>query len=142
MAVIYGTIGPDTEMGLGKWHRIWLGWDGNDNSVSGDDKLYGQAGNDKLYGGTVTIAWMAANDYINGGIGNDKLAGGAGDIYVVGSTSDIITENLMKVDTVNSYVNWTLGNNLENLRLQGSSKIKGIGNALTTPSLVMLPTTL
>jgi len=28
------------------------------------------------------------------------------------------------------YVNWTLGKNLENLRLQGSSKIKGIGNAL------------
>jgi len=49
----------------------------------------------------------------------------------VGSTSDIITENLNQGnDTVNSYVNWTLGKNLENLRLKGSSKIKGIGNAL------------
>jgi len=36
---------------------------------------------------------------------------------------------LIKVMIVNSYVNWTL-KNLENLRLQGSSKIKGIGNAL------------
>jgi len=61
------------------------------------------------------------------------MTGGTGsDVYVVGSsTSDIITENLNQGnDTVNSYVNWTLGKNLENLRLQGSSKIKGIGNAL------------
>jgi len=61
--------------------------------VSGDDKLYGQAGNDKLVVVPVTSLYGGTgNDYINGGIGNDKLAGGTGsDVYVV-STSDIITE--------------------------------------------------
>jgi len=48
MAVIYGTIGPDTRNGTRK--MTLYGWaDGNGNSVSGDDKLYGQAGNDKLF---------------------------------------------------------------------------------------------
>jgi Ca2+-binding RTX toxin-like protein len=135
MAVIYGSIGPDTRNGTPENDTIY-GWatDGNGNSVSGDDKLYGQAGNDKLYGGTSndSLYGGTGNDYINGGIGNDKLAGGTGsNVYIVGSTSDIITENPNQGnDTVNSYVNWTLGKNLENLRLQGSSKIKGIGNAL------------
>ncbi len=135
MVVIYGTIGPDTRNGTPENDTIY-GWagDGNGNSVSGDDNLYGQAGDDNLYGGTGNdeLDGGGGNDYINGGIGNDKLAGGAGDdIYVVGSTSDIISENPNEgTDSVNSYVNWTLGSNLENLTLQGSRKIKGIGNAL------------
>jgi len=94
MAVIYGTIGPDTRSGTPE-----------------NDTVYGQGmamiivcpvttSCNKLVttscmAAQVTITWWQHwNDYINGGIGNDKLAGGAGnDIYVVGSTSDIISEN-------------------------------------------------
>jgi len=59
MAVIYGTIGPDT-----KWdseNDTVYGWagDGNDNSVSGDDKLYGQV-TTSCMAAQVTITWMAA----------------------------------------------------------------------------------
>jgi Ca2+-binding RTX toxin-like protein len=92
---------------------------------SGNDQLYGNAGNDTLIGN-------AGNDLLDGGTGNDTLIGGLGnDTYVVDSLSDIITENSGEgIDTVQSSITWTLGNNLENLTLTGTSAINGTGNAL------------
>ncbi|CAN1210926.1 5'-nucleotidase/2',3'-cyclic phosphodiesterase [Tumidithrix helvetica PCC 7403] len=71
------------------------------------------------------------NDILDGGAGNDKLKGGTGDDrYIVDSTGDIVTELANEgIDTVQSSVNWILGNNLENLTLAGNA-ISGTGNSL------------
>ncbi|MBD2141308.1 calcium-binding protein, partial [Anabaena sp. FACHB-1250] len=72
------------------------------------------------------------NDILNGGAGADTMIGGLGnDSYNVDSTADIITENLNEgTDRVFSIIDYTLGDNLENLTLQGTTAINGTGNAL------------
>lgn len=91
---------------------------------AGDDTLNGGAGNDNLTGG-------AGNDILNGGTGNDAMAGGSGDDrYIVDSPTDTIIENAGEgTDLVQSSVTWSLGDNLENLTLTGSSAINGTGNS-------------
>jgi Ca2+-binding RTX toxin-like protein len=60
---------------------------------------------------------------MNGGPGND--------IYFVDSASDAVNENAGEGnDTVNASVAWTLGANVENLALTGTSNINGTGNTL------------
>ena len=79
---------------------------------------------DEIFGGF-------GNDVLNGGFGNDSLKGGVGnDLYIVDATGDLVTElNNEGTDTIQSSVNWTLGNNFENLTLTGSA-ISGTGNNL------------
>jgi Ca2+-binding RTX toxin-like protein len=140
MAIIYGTTGPDKKNGT-KGNDTIYGWakGGNASSPSGNDTLNGAAGNDSLYGGT-------GNDELNGSAGKDTLIGSIGnDIYVVNSTGHAIIEDsngetipvegasyrtAINNDTVESSVSYTLGKNLENLTLTGSSPINGTGNAL------------
>jgi Ca2+-binding RTX toxin-like protein len=66
---------------------------------------------------------------LNGGLGADTLIGGAGnDIYVVG-TGDVITEATGGgTDLVQASVDYTLGDNVENLTLGGTSPLNGTGN--------------
>ena len=92
---------------------------------SGDNILSGLGGNDTLDGG-------AGNDSLDGGDGNDRMTGGLGDdTYVVGSISDVVTElPSAGTDTVESSITYTLGVNVENLRLAGTAPINGIGNTL------------
>lgn len=74
----------------------------------------------------------AGNNTLNGGSGNDTMIGGGGDdLYVVDTTGDVITESADEgVDTVQSSVTYTLGANVENLTLSGTSSRNGTGNAL------------
>lgn len=108
MATIYGDTGNNTL-----------------NGTADSDLIYGLAGNDSLSG-------AGANDFLDGGVGNDSMAGGTGnDRYFVDSTADTVTENPNAGnDRVNSYVSFTLGANLENLALRGSSAIDAYGNSL------------
>ncbi|MBL8397830.1 MAG: M10 family metallopeptidase C-terminal domain-containing protein [Candidatus Accumulibacter sp.] len=76
----------------------------------------------------------AANNRLDGGAGVDRLIGGSGnDTYVVDQIGDTLVETSTlptEIDTVESSIGWTLGDNLEKLLLTGSAQINGNGNAL------------
>ncbi|MCW9681574.1 hypothetical protein FJR41_012355, partial [Dolichospermum planctonicum UHCC 0167] len=73
------------------------------------------------------------NNTLDGGAGTDTLIGGLGDdIYIVDSTTDIITEQANEgTDTIQSSVTYTMATlpNVENLTLTGTAAINGTGNA-------------
>ena len=79
-----------------------------------------------------TLIGNSANNVLSGGTGNDTMSGGSGsDIYVVNAVGDVVTELVNEgTDTVQSAVTWTLGANIENLTLTGTSAINGTGNVL------------
>ncbi|WP_173065289.1 calcium-binding protein [Sulfurimicrobium lacus] len=95
------------------------------NGGAGDDILNGLGGNDTLTG-------QAGNDRLDGGSGADMMYGETGnDVYVVDDSGDTIMESLdAGVDSVESSITWTLGDNLEYLTLTGNSAINGTGNVL------------
>jgi len=71
------------------------------------------------------------NNILDGGLGTDTMSGGAGhDTYIVNSTGDVVTENANEgTDLVQSSLSYTLGDNVENLRLTGSDNLSGTGKA-------------
>jgi trimeric autotransporter adhesin len=79
-----------------------------------------------------TLLGNTGNNVIDGGAGNDYMLGDAGnDTYYVDSVSDVVMEDAGKgTDTVQSLVDFTLGSNVENLTLIGSTAIHGTGNDL------------
>jgi Ca2+-binding RTX toxin-like protein len=94
---------------------------GTGNGV--DNVLTGNSGNNTLTG-------LGGNDTLNGTTGTDTLVGGLGDDTYVTDGGDTITELAGEgTDTVQSAATLTLGANLENLTLSGSSAINGTGNA-------------
>ncbi|WP_172599275.1 peroxidase family protein [Rhizobium leguminosarum] len=125
--VIFGLGGNDTLNGLAGDDQLF-GGDGNDtlNGGDGNDTLRGGGGNDALNGGN-------GNDYLDGGDGNDTLTGGAGDdTYAIagGGAHTIIEQAGGGTDLVLSSVDYTLGNNLENLTLTGGGNNDATGNGL------------
>jgi VCBS repeat-containing protein len=136
MGIINGTPGNDNNLRGTKLDDIISGLAGND-TISGDngnDTLNGDDGNDVLNGdnGNDTLNGGAGNDTLDGGNGIDILRGGAGDdTYLIDNSSDVVTENANEgTDTVMSLITYTLGVNVENLTLTGSSNLNGTGNAL------------
>lgn len=103
------------------------GTDGNDTltGAASADNLIGRAGDDVIYGG-------AGNDFLNGELGNDLLVGGKGDdMLIVDSALDVVTERTDEgIDTVQSYVPYALGANVENLTLIGNLAVEATGNLL------------
>lgn len=88
--------------------------------------IYGFFGNDILSGD-------AGNDYLDGGLGNDNMSGGTGDdIFVVDSALDTVAEGASAgSDTVRSYIDYTLGQNVESLiLLDNQLGLNGVGNDL------------
>ncbi len=90
-----------------------------------DNSLIGNSGNNVLTSGV-------GNDSLNGGAGADSLIGGVGnDIYYVENINDVVTEAFNEgTDYVYSTLDYTLGANLENLVLQGTSNLTATGNEL------------
>ncbi|MGH8857756.1 MAG: calcium-binding protein, partial [Polaromonas sp.] len=71
------------------------------------------------------------NNTLTGNSAANVLAGGAGDdTYIVGAGDTAVESANEGVDTVQSAVTYTLGANVENLTLTGSSVINGTGNNL------------
>jgi Ca2+-binding RTX toxin-like protein len=97
--------------------------DGIGNALA--NTLVGNSGANSLIGG-------GGNDTLNGGAGEDSMSGGAGDDnYIVAATGDVTAEHAgAGTDTVRSYIDWTLGTNVERLELQSSGNINGTGNTL------------
>ncbi|NTU41692.1 MAG: calcium-binding protein [Nitrospirales bacterium] len=95
------------------------------NGTSGNDTRTGTSSDDLIYG-------YAGNDTLNGGTGADTLIGGTGnDSYYVDNAGDVVKENAGEgSDTVISSITYSLGANIENLTLTGSSNINGTGNSL------------
>jgi Ca2+-binding RTX toxin-like protein len=108
---------------------------GNDlaNIIMGNtalaNELQGLAGNDTLTGGE-------GNDTLKGGSGVDSMIGGLGnDIYYADDANDIAEETTAGAaggtDTVfSTAASYTLGANVEILRLQGAGDLAGTGNGL------------
>jgi Ca2+-binding RTX toxin-like protein len=101
-----------------KFENITLIGSGNINAV-------GNIANNLLIGN-------AGSNLLNGSRGADVMVGGLGDdTYVVDNAGDVINERVDEgADWVTSSVSWTLGDNLENLVLSGSSSLVGRGNDL------------
>ena len=76
--------------------------------------------------------WALPTLRLDGATGENSLSGGSGDdLYTVDSLGDRITEALNAgTDSVKASVDWTLGDNLENLTLTSTRAINGTGNAL------------
>jgi Ca2+-binding RTX toxin-like protein len=79
-----------------------------------------------------TLTGNSAANVLDGGLGADTMVGGAGnDTYYVDNIGDVTTEAASAgTDTVMSSITWTLGTNLENLTLSGTSAINATGNTL------------
>jgi Ca2+-binding RTX toxin-like protein len=77
------------------------------------------------------IVGNAASNRIDGEAGADEMRGGRGnDTYVVGQAGDNVVEAAGEgIDSVEAGIDYTLGGNVENLRLTGAA-IRGTGNEL------------
>jgi Ca2+-binding RTX toxin-like protein len=142
---IYYSSSSAPEGGVG---RIYGTGSSSDSLIFSNVEVYqitGSAFNDEILGGNYNdtlqggggddfISGQAGNDILMGGIGNDTQIGGTGsDIYYLENSGDVISETstaATDIDTVRSFISYTLGANLERLSLQGTSSINASGNTL------------
>ena len=77
-------------------------------------------------------------EYIDGGAGNDTMIGGLGnDIYSVDNINDVVIEIANEgTDLVLASINYTLGEDVENLTLIGTNAINGTGNKMNNVCLL------
>lgn len=71
------------------------------------------------------------NNVIRGNDGGNVLLGYGGDDTYYAGENDVVVEYADQgIDTVNTWISWTLGSHIENLTLIGGSAINGAGNNL------------
>ena len=101
---------------------------------TGDRFGTGNALNNHITGnaGSNTLGGADGNDVIDGGRGADLMRGGLGDdTFYVDNIGDVVAEYTNAGnDTVYSSINFTLGNNVENLTLTATQNLHATGNAL------------
>ena len=92
--------------------------------------------------GNNTLIGNQGDNRLDGQAGEDRLVGGGGDdTYVVDSAGDVVIEVAGEgIDTVESALDWQLGDHLENLVLTGSGNLSGVGNSRTTSCTAMMAT--
>lgn len=140
---LFGGAGDDVYMISDKDTITELAGEGNDSVIStisytlsanvetltlvGPDAITGIGGT-----GDNTLIGNIENNTLDGGAGNDSLIGSDGDdTYLVDSAGDTITELAGEgTDTVRASVTFTLGAEVENLVLTGTTAINATGNAL------------
>ncbi len=132
----------DDTLGGSNFADTLYGYAGHDKILGRDgaDNLFGGIGNDQLFGGDGVdyLEGGAGNDRLDGGTGDDTMLGGAdNDVYVVRDAGDTVTELAAEgTDTVVSLVSYTLGANVEHLRLNhaagaASATGNGLNNRIT-----------
>jgi serralysin len=132
---VVGRLTDNVSIAYGATIENAVGGSGSDRLVGNTvaNTLTGNAGNDTLEGrdGADILVGGLGNDVLDGGTGADKMAGGAGDDrYVVDTYRDTVHELAGGgSDTVWSAISYSLGANLENLRLTGEAML-GTGNGL------------
>ena len=103
-------------------------------TLTGSDNINGTGNAASNY-----ITGNSGNNSLVGGFGNDTMAGGLGDdIYIANWTKTVIENANEGTDTVEtSYSGYVLGNNLENLTLNGYGANRGTGNDLNNTIIVI-----
>ncbi len=122
-----------------------LGWQVENLGLTGTDNLNGSGnklnnvlrGNDgdnvlKGFAGDDTLTGHDGNDLLDGGTGADHMGGGHGDdTYVVDNVGDTVVEyGGHGTDTILSSISLTLGWQVENLVLTGTTNLQADGNEL------------
>ena len=101
----------------------------------GNDLLYGYGGDDYLDAGNGTLTNVTDKKDYNTGDSVSMYGGKDDDQYIVRNNSDIVIENINEGnDVVYSFVNYSLGNNVEHLVLldgqdENTSAVSATGNA-------------
>jgi Ca2+-binding RTX toxin-like protein len=93
----------------------WIVFESSASNLAGSDA---NGGSSDIF----RVSNPLLRDTLQGGLGNDT--------YVVSRPDILIEAANAGADTVESAINWTLGDNLEALRLSGSAAISGTGNGL------------
>jgi serralysin len=92
----------------------------------------GNSGSNKIFGNDA-INTLDDGDAVGSTITNTLSGGKGGDIYIIHSSATMVMgeTNIGGIDTVQSFVNFTLPKNVENLTLMGTLNSSGKGNNLS-----------